>query len=207
MKDVADHEAELTGLCAAGTVGDRRDPDHRPADTVERGGAVSFLVDGVHAHDVGQILDDARHRRSGSGTTAPGRCTAGSASPRPCGRRSRCTTPRPRSTRWSPVSVRTASDSSRWADPCRWNSSTRRSSWTTTARPHHVGLRDPFDTEVHHVNPTCGDEVTLRVRSHRERIRRRSGRVVADISYDSLGLLDLAGVHLGDDRPGHRAHR
>ena len=30
-----------------------------PADTTDRGGAVSFVVDGVHAHDVGQILDDA----------------------------------------------------------------------------------------------------------------------------------------------------
>jgi nitrogen fixation NifU-like protein len=30
--------------------------------------------------------------------------------------------------------------------------------------PHHKGLRDPFEAEVHHVNPTCGDEVTLRVR-------------------------------------------
>ena len=30
--------------------------------------------------------------------------------------------------------------------------------------PHHKGLRDPFDAEVHHVNPTCGDEVTLRVK-------------------------------------------
>jgi len=29
--------------------------------------------------------------------------------------------------------------------------------------PHHKGLRDPYDAEVHHVNPTCGDEVTLRV--------------------------------------------
>jgi cysteine desulfurase/selenocysteine lyase len=29
-----------------------------PADTVERVGAVSFVVDGVHAHDVGQVLDD-----------------------------------------------------------------------------------------------------------------------------------------------------
>ena len=29
--------------------------------------------------------------------------------------------------------------------------------------PHHKGLREPFDAEVHHVNPTCGDEVTLRV--------------------------------------------
>ena len=30
--------------------------------------------------------------------------------------------------------------------------------------PHHKGLREPFDAEVHHVNPTCGDEVTLRVK-------------------------------------------
>jgi nitrogen fixation NifU-like protein len=29
--------------------------------------------------------------------------------------------------------------------------------------PHHKGLREPFDAEVHHVNPVCGDEVTLRV--------------------------------------------
>jgi cysteine desulfurase/selenocysteine lyase len=30
-----------------------------PTDLVDRGGAVSFLVDGVHAHDVGQVLDDS----------------------------------------------------------------------------------------------------------------------------------------------------
>jgi cysteine desulfurase / selenocysteine lyase len=29
-----------------------------PATTEERGGAVAFVVDGVHAHDVGQVLDD-----------------------------------------------------------------------------------------------------------------------------------------------------
>ena len=29
-----------------------------PTENVDRGGAVSFLVDGIHAHDVGQILDD-----------------------------------------------------------------------------------------------------------------------------------------------------
>ncbi|MGE9783326.1 SufS family cysteine desulfurase [Janibacter sp. G368] len=29
-----------------------------PADTDHRGSAVSFVVDGVHAHDVGQVLDD-----------------------------------------------------------------------------------------------------------------------------------------------------
>ena len=29
-----------------------------PDDLRERGGAVAFVVDGVHAHDVGQVLDD-----------------------------------------------------------------------------------------------------------------------------------------------------
>ena len=29
--------------------------------------------------------------------------------------------------------------------------------------PHHKGLREPYDAEVYHVNPTCGDEVRLRV--------------------------------------------
>ena len=45
--------------------------------------------------------------------------------------------------------------------------------------PHHKGLRDPFDIEVHHVNPTCGDEVTLRVAV--------VDGVVMDVSYDGQG--------------------
>jgi nitrogen fixation NifU-like protein len=45
--------------------------------------------------------------------------------------------------------------------------------------PHHAGLRDPFEAEVHHVNPTCGDEVTLRVHL--------DGDTVADVSYDAEG--------------------
>ncbi len=45
--------------------------------------------------------------------------------------------------------------------------------------PHHKGLKDPFDVEVHHVNPTCGDEVTLRVQV-------RDG-IVQDVSYDGQG--------------------
>jgi len=49
--------------------------------------------------------------------------------------------------------------------------------------PHHKGLRDPFDAEVHHVNPVCGDEVTLRVS-----LKDVNGEpVVEDISYDALG--------------------
>ena len=45
--------------------------------------------------------------------------------------------------------------------------------------PHHKGLREPFEAEVHHVNPTCGDEITLRVHL--------ADGVVQDVSYDSVG--------------------
>src|ERR1700709_456299 len=47
-------------------------------------------------------------------------------------------------------------------------------------RPHHAGLRDPFEAEVHHVNPTCGDEVTLRVHLLPD-------GTVEDVSYDAEG--------------------
>ncbi len=49
--------------------------------------------------------------------------------------------------------------------------------------PHHAGLRDPFGAEVHHVNPTCGDELTLRVQLDDG----PDGPVVTDVSYDALG--------------------
>jgi nitrogen fixation protein NifU and related proteins len=49
--------------------------------------------------------------------------------------------------------------------------------------PHHKGLRDPYEAEVHHVNPTCGDEVTLRVHL----AEGPDGHRVEDVSYDALG--------------------
>jgi nitrogen fixation protein NifU and related proteins len=44
---------------------------------------------------------------------------------------------------------------------------------------HHSGLREPYEAEVHHVNPTCGDEVSLRVHL--------VGDTVSDVSYESMG--------------------
>jgi nitrogen fixation NifU-like protein len=44
---------------------------------------------------------------------------------------------------------------------------------------HFSGLREPHEAEVHHVNPSCGDEVTLRVHL-------ADGRV-DDVSYDGQG--------------------
>jgi len=83
MDAVAAHEAHLTGLLldAVASV-----PGVRvigPADTADRLATVAFVVDGVHAHDVGQVLDDAGvavrvghhcaqplHRRFGVAATA-----------------------------------------------------------------------------------------------------------------------------------------
>ena len=46
--------------------------------------------------------------------------------------------------------------------------------------PQGRGLREPYDAEVHHVNPTCGDEVTMRVKLG-------DGGKVLDVSYDGQG--------------------
>jgi nitrogen fixation NifU-like protein len=45
--------------------------------------------------------------------------------------------------------------------------------------PHHKGLREPYQSEVYHLNPTCGDEITLRVQI--------DGDTVADVSYEGQG--------------------
>ncbi|WP_288831636.1 Fe-S cluster assembly sulfur transfer protein SufU [uncultured Corynebacterium sp.] len=47
--------------------------------------------------------------------------------------------------------------------------------------PQHAGLRDPYEAEVHHVNPSCGDEITLRVHLSED------GETVEDVSYDATG--------------------
>ena len=47
--------------------------------------------------------------------------------------------------------------------------------------PQHRGLREPFGAQVYHVNPICGDEVTLRVTLSDD------GESVADVSYDGQG--------------------
>ena len=45
--------------------------------------------------------------------------------------------------------------------------------------PQGKGLRTPFESEVHHVNPTCGDEITLR--AHID-----DGKL-SDVSYEGQG--------------------
>ena len=50
--------------------------------------------------------------------------------------------------------------------------------------PHGRGLREPFEAEVHHVNPTCGDEVTLRVHLGKDGA---GDPILSDVSYEGMG--------------------
>ena len=111
-----------------------------PRDTSIRGGAVSFLFDGIHAHDISQVLDEdarvrARRPPLRQAADAPARRARDDA-----GRRSTSTTTRPTSTCSSRRSPRPRSSSPserkrRIATRCPASkTSTERSSSTTTAR-------------------------------------------------------------------------
>ncbi len=45
--------------------------------------------------------------------------------------------------------------------------------------PQHKKLSPTFDAQVHHINPSCGDEITLNVTL--------SGDTVANVSWDGVG--------------------
>ena len=121
----------------------------------------------------------AGHRR----TRRPPLRQAGPRSGSACRARPGC---RRTSTRRRPRSTRSST---------AWNTPAPTSSWVEMSQeldalyqeiildhyknPHHKGLREPYEAEVHHVNPTCGDEVTLRVHV--------ADGVVEDVSYDAVG--------------------
>ena len=44
---------------------------------------------------------------------------------------------------------------------------------------HHSGLREPYCAEVNHVNPSCGDELVLRLACQGSRI--------TDVGYEAVG--------------------
>ena len=45
--------------------------------------------------------------------------------------------------------------------------------------PQHKRLSPTFDAQVHHINPSCGDEITLNVTL--------DGHLVKDVSWDGVG--------------------
>jgi cysteine desulfurase / selenocysteine lyase len=58
MANVAAHEEALTAHALKALSGINGLRILGPLDTDHRGGAVSFVVDGIHPHDVGQVLDE-----------------------------------------------------------------------------------------------------------------------------------------------------
>jgi len=58
MESVAQHEHDLTEYAIAGLTDMPGVRIIGPTDAVDRGSAISFVVDGIHPHDVGQLLDD-----------------------------------------------------------------------------------------------------------------------------------------------------
>jgi len=58
--------------------------------------------------------------------------------------------------------------------------------------PHHKGLSESKDIQVHHNNPSCGDEVTLNLVL--------TDHIVQDISWDGVGCsISMASVSVMSD--------
>lgn len=58
--------------------------------------------------------------------------------------------------------------------------------------PQHKGLHEKYDAQVHHVNPSCGDEITLNLTL--------DNGVVSDISWDGVGCsISQASVSIMSD--------
>lgn len=57
MHNIAQHEQDLTSYLLKGIISISGVKVIGPVDMKDRGGVVSFTVDGVHPHDVGQVLD------------------------------------------------------------------------------------------------------------------------------------------------------
>jgi SUF system NifU family Fe-S assembly protein len=169
MDKVEAHERDLVAAALDGLSGNAGVRIIGPMSLADRGSPVSFVVDGIHAHDVGQVLDDdgvavrvghhcaiPLHRRLGVVATA----------------------------RASFALYNTFDEVDRLVGreaPVRLEQIYQEVILDHYKHPHHRGLRDPYGAEVYHVNPICGDEVTLRVALSDD------GERVADVSYDGQG--------------------
>ena len=186
MDAVAAHEAHLAGLLldAVASV-----PGVRvigPTDTRDRLATVSFVVDGVHAHDVGQVLDDAGvavrvghhcaqplHRRFGVASTV--------ARERRRLHDRRGDRGLPGSTDGGPGVLRSGGVMSTGSMEQLY----QQVILDHAKFPHGRGLGAAGDLhlhtgESHQVNPTCGDEVTLQVDLDDD-------GVVRDVRWDGQG--------------------
>ena len=172
----------------AGGPGDRARADRARARSTptQRGGAISLRDRRASTRTTSARCSTAAASPSAPGTTAPSRRTRGSACRARPGCRRTSTRRRPRSTRSSRALEYTTKLLQGGLSDMDLDALYQEIILDHYKNPHHAGLREPFEAEVHHVNPTCGDEVTLRV--HRRPTGVRRGRVVR-----RRGLLDQPG--------------
>ena len=74
--------------------------------------------------------------------------------------------------------------------------------------PQHKKLNEHYDAQVHHINPSCGDEITLNLSLHGERIASISwDGAGCSISQASVSILSdlLAGKSIGEANLIHEA--
>ena len=146
-----------------------------PLDATQRGGAISFEIPGVHPHDVATVLDTRGIAvRAGHRACAVRRAELDAHVVLPLHDAGRDRRARRGPGIHPPLLQVELNIMSTELD-----SLYQEIILDHYRNPHHKGLREPFEAEVHHVNPTCGDEVTLRVHV-------ADGKV-ADVSYDALG--------------------
>ena len=59
--------------------------------------------------------------------------------------------------------------------------------------PENKGLTAEYDAQVHHINPSCGDEITLNITL--------AGSMIKSVTWDGLGLLYFSGQRVNYERP------
>ena len=160
-----------------------------PTEPVDRGGAISFTLDdaegnAIHPHDVSQLLDSrgiavrgghhcARPLHERFGIQSSTRASFYLYTTRGGDRRPR------RRPRLRAELLRSTQRNDTEGTPMKVEDLYQEIILDHYRAKQHSGLREPYGAEVHHVNPSCGDEVTLRVAL--------DGDQVTDVSYDGQG--------------------
>ena len=141
-----------------------------------RAGIVSFEVEGIHPHDVAQILDwEGVAVRAGHHCTQPLMARLGV-----LGHHARklLRVLHPRGGRPARRRSPQGEEGSRMSEFAA--AGTARLSSTTTRRPRNHGLLDPSDAVAEGQNPLCGDEVSVSVRFG-------AGDVIEDVGFEGRG--------------------
>ena len=174
MESIQFHEKELTAYALQEL---RAVPGLRiigPQVPVGRGGTISFDLAGVHPHDVGQVLDaEGVQVRVGHHCARPTCIRFGVPAT------TRVSLYLYNTTEEIDALVRALDQRARGVRLMQLEQLYQDIILDHYKKPRGRGLREPYEAQVRHVNPTCGDEVDLRVHL--------VDGTVADVSYEGMG--------------------